>query len=253
MNALLISLPFTFGVLAAQTLSYDAAAIHKSPPGSEHRPGPGMEPGPQGGLRTHDTPVLMLIAWAWNVQSYQIIGAPGWASTQDYDITFTPDKSEAPSPVSSASKSNLSETSIYRDLIRLQSVLRDRFGLVLRSETREMPVYNLIQAKGGSKLTPHTESRGSNSNLRERGGRITGTGTTVERLAGLLSELLERPVHDRTNLHGQFDFTVVAGSEEPLNASLFAALPEQLGLKLESAKAPVRVYVIEHLNQPTEN
>lgn len=260
MNALAaVCLPLSLSVLAAQTpplepaVRYDVVAVHKSPPGSEHRPGPGIEAGPQGGLRTHDTPVVMLIAWAWNVQPYQVIGAPGWASTQSYDVTFTPDKPENAHTGSSGAKSNLSDTSMDRDLIRLQSVLRDRFGLSLRSESREMPVYNLVQAKGGSKLTPHTAAGGSNSNLRARGGRIAGTGTTIERLAGLLSGLLQRPVRDKTNLYGLFDFTLVTESEEPLSESLFTALPEQLGLKLESAKAPVRVYVVEKLEQPTEN
>lgn len=259
MKALFTALPFALGILSAQApvaappLSYDAVAIHKSPPGSEHRPAPGMGPGPQGGLRTHDTPVLTLIAWAYGVQTYQIIGAPGWASNQSYDITFTPDRAEAPAAVPSGSKSNLSDPAMNRDLIRLQAVLRDRFGLALRSETRELPVYNLVQAKGGAKLTPHVAAAGGNSNLRARGGQITGTGTTIERLAGVLSGLLERPVRDETHLTGQFDFKVTPDSEGPITESLFTALPEQIGLKLESAKAPVQVYVIEKLNQPTEN
>jgi uncharacterized protein (TIGR03435 family) len=213
-----------------------------------------MGPGPQGGLRTHDTPVLTLIAWAYSVQPYQIIAAPGWASNQGYDITFTPDKVEPPAAVPSGPKSNLSEAAMDRDLIRLQAVLRDRFGLVLRSETRELPIYNLVQASGGAKLARHAASSGlSNSNLRVRGGQITGMNTTVERLAGALSELLERPVHDETHLTGQFDFRVSPEQDGPISESLFTALPEQLGLKLESAKGPVPVYVVEKLNPPTEN
>jgi uncharacterized protein (TIGR03435 family) len=190
----------------------------------------------------------MLIAWAYGVQTYQIVGAPGWASSQSYDITFTPDKAEPPAAVPSGPKSNLSEPAMDRDLIRLQAVLRDRFALVLHSETRRMPIYNLVVAKGGAKLTPHTAS-GSNSNLRARDGQITGMDTTVERLAGALSRLLERPVHDETHLSGRFDFQVRTESDE----SLFTALSGQLGLKLESAKGPVRIYVVERLNPPTEN
>jgi uncharacterized protein (TIGR03435 family) len=197
--------------------------------------------------------VLTLIAWAYSVQTYQIMGAPGWASRQGYDITFTPDQAEPPAAVPAGPKSNLSGPAMDRDLIRLQAVLRDRFGLILRSETRELPVYNLVQAKGGAKLTPHAPAAGENSNLRARGGQITGAGTTVERLAGVLSGLLERPVRDETHLSGQFDFKVTPDSEGPMAESLFTALPEQIGLRLESAKAPVQVYVIEKLNQPTEN
>ena len=225
MKALLRTLPFALSVLSAQTppsappVSYDAVAIHKSPPGSEHRPAPGMEPGPQGGLRTHDTPAATLIAWAYGVQTYQIIGAPGWASNQGYNITFTPDEAEPPAAVPSGPKSNLSERAMDRDLIRLQGVLRDRFGLILRSETQELPVYKLVQATDGAKLTPH--AAGGNSNLRVRNGQITGTGTTMERLADVLSGLLERPVRDETRLTGQFDFKVTPDSEGPMTESVF--------------------------------
>lgn len=211
-----------------------------------------MGPGPQGGIRTHDTPVLMLIAWAYNVQPYQIAGVPGWASTQGYDVTFTPDTVEKAPSIPSSPKSNMSDATMERDLIRLRAVLRDRFGLLLRAETREMSVYNLVQVKSGSKLTLASPGE-SNSNLRARGGRIIGTNTTIEKLAGVLSSLLERPVRDATHLNGRYDFKVIPDSEGPLSESLFTALPEQLGLKLESAKGAVQVYVIERLNQPTEN
>jgi hypothetical protein len=89
-------------------------------------------------------PVLTRDAYA--VQGYQIVGAPGWASSQGFDITFTPDKAEAANG-STDSKSTLGPGSIDCDLIRLQAVLRDRFGLVLRSETREMPIYNLFRLR----------------------------------------------------------------------------------------------------------
>ncbi|HVW07006.1 MAG TPA: TIGR03435 family protein [Bryobacteraceae bacterium] len=237
---------------AAPALSYDAAAIHKSPPGSEHRPGAGIGPGPQGGLRTHDTPVLMLISEAYEVQAFQVVGAPAWASTQAYDITFTPGKAEAAPETTTSSKSNLTDASIDRDLIRLRAILRDRFGLVLRSETREMPVYNLVRAKGGAKLTPASPTE-TNSNVRARGGQIIGVNTTIERLTAVLSSLLERPVHDETHLSGRYDFKAVTEPDASMSESLFTALQEQLGLKLESAKGPVQVYVVEKLNQPTEN
>jgi uncharacterized protein (TIGR03435 family) len=130
----------------------------------------------------------------------------------------------------------------------VQAVLRERFGLVLRSETRELPIYNLVQAKGGAKLTPPTNP-GGNSNIRSRGGQLTGTDVTVARFAALLSTVLERPVRDQTHIDGKFDFKVTADSDE----SVFTALTEQLGLKLESGKGPVQVYVVEKIEHPTEN
>ena len=139
-----------------------------------------------------------------------------------------------------------------RNAMRLQSVLRDRFGLVLRSEHREMSIYRLVTAKGGAKLTLHTSGDASPS-LSSNGRQITGTNVTVWMLAQQLSQLLGRPVHDETNLEGQFDFKVSPEPDGPMSESLFTALPDQLGLKLESAKGPVQVYVVEKLEQPTEN
>jgi uncharacterized protein (TIGR03435 family) len=250
-----VSVPFVIGILRAQTLppaptlSYDAVSIHKSPPNGR---GPSISPGPEGGLRTTDTPVAMLIADAYNVFDFQIVGAPGWASTQGFDVIFTPDKAEAVANVSSGSKAALGSPAMDRDLVRLQAVLRDRFGLVLRSETRELPIYNLVQAKGGAKLTPPANP-GGNSNIRLRDGQLTGFDTTVDRFARLLSTVLERPVRNETHIDGKFDFKVVPDADEPISSSIFTALQEQLGLKLESAKGPVQVYVIEKVEHPSEN
>jgi uncharacterized protein (TIGR03435 family) len=247
-----VSLPFVLGVLRAQTLppastlSYDVVSIRKSPPDGK---APSISPGPEGGLRTHNTPMLLLIGDAYNVQGYQIIGAPGWASSQGFDITFTPDKAEALVSPSSGPKPAPIAAAMDRDLIRLQAVLRDRFGLVLRSETREMPIYNLVQAKGGAKLPPPASPGGKSSNIRSRGGQLIGTDVTVARFAELLSTVLERPVRDLTELSGSFDFKVVPDADE----SIIAALSEQLGLKVESAKGPVQVYVVEKLLMPSGN
>src|SRR6185312_14284206 len=209
-------------------------------------------PGPQGGWRTTNTPVLLLIATAYHVQENQIFGAPGWASTQGYDITFTPDKSEIPLTTSSSLKTI--QGFMNRNATRLQAVLRDRFGLVLRSEMREMPIYRLIQVKGGAKLSPHVAAGADTPpSLRSNGRQITGKNVPVWMLAQQLAMSLDRPVQDETHLKGQFDFKVSPESDGPMSESLFTALPEQLGLKLEAAKGPVQVYVVEKVNPPTEN
>jgi uncharacterized protein (TIGR03435 family) len=250
-----VSLPFVLGILRAQTLppeptlSYDAVAIHKSAAGSANHL---IGPGPQGGLRVVNVPVTGLIATAYHVQNFQIVGAPGWAADQGFDIVFTPDKAEARPTDSSGLKAI--QGFLDRNAIRLQAVLRDRFGLVLRSETREMPVYRLVEAKGGAKLTPHEASTEKTSpSLASNGRQITANNVTVAMLAQQLSMLLDRPVQDETHLEGQFDFKVSPEADGPMSESLFTALPEQLGLKLESAKGPVQVYVVEKLNPPTEN
>jgi uncharacterized protein (TIGR03435 family) len=145
---------------------------------------------------------------------------------------------------------------------RMQAVLRDRFGLVLRAENRELPVYNLLQAKGGHRLSPHDSAIPRPPSLRSNGRQMTGTGVNVGMLAQQLSLLLDRPVHDETGLTGEYDFkldgTADPGPGNPSNGgelgpSIFTALSDQLGLRLESTKGPVQVYVIEKVEHPSEN
>lgn len=248
-----VSLPFVLGILRAQTLppapayNYDVASIHKAAPGSNNHM---IGPGPQGGWRVQNMSVVAMIASAYSVQSYQVVGAPPWASSESFDITFTPEKTEtALGPAPSLKEI---QASMGRNAQRLQAVLRDRFGLVLRSDTRELPIFNLVQAKGGAKLAPHVDS-GRGPSLGSNRGQITASDVTVAMLAQQLSMLLDRPVHDETHIDGQFDFKVTPDSDGPMSESLFTALPEQLGLKLESAKGPVQVYVVEKIEHPSEN
>src|SRR6185437_5859069 len=203
-----VSLPFALGVLRAQTLpptptlTYDAVSIRKSAPGTTNRM---FGPGPEGGLRIVNMPATGLIAFAYPVQDYQISGAPGWASSQSFDVSFTPDKTEAPLGDSPNLKSI--QGFMDRNAIRLQAVLRDRFGLVLRAETRELPIYNLVQAKGGPKLSPHDPATRGPS-MRSNDHEMIGTGVPLSMLAQNLSITYSRPVHDETHIDGEFDFKV---------------------------------------------
>jgi uncharacterized protein (TIGR03435 family) len=250
-----VSIPFVIGILRAQTLppppayTYGVASIHKAAPGSTNRL---FGPGPQGGLRVQNMPVVGLIAFAYSVQNYQIVGAPGWASSESFDISFTPDKTEAPL----GAAPGLSEIQAFMDhnAQRMQAVLRDRFGLVLRAENRELPIYNLLQTKGGHKLSPHDPAIPKPS-IRSNGRQMTGADVTVAMLAQQLSMLLDRPVHDETGLTGEYDFKLDwAPDSEPADGpSIFTALNDQLGLRLESTKGPVQVYVVEKVEQPSEN
>ena len=263
-----VLVPFAIGVLRAQTLppppvySYDAASIHKSDPGQRNVH---MGEGPQGGVRTVNTAVLILISAAYKVQTYQIIGAPGWVSSEHFDVTFTPDTAEALGDPSKSLKEWQSSWS--RNMQRLQAVLRDRFRLVLRAETRELPIYGLAQSKSGAKLSPHMDGRNRPSIQTNGDRQITATDATMEMLAEQLSMMLGRPVHDETGLQGRFDLKLdwtpdldsPAGQslQSPISPaagpSIFTALTEQLGLRLQSKKGPVQVYVVEKIERPTEN
>ena len=249
-----VSVPFVIGILRAQTLppapayTYDVVSIHKSAPGSNNHM---IGPGPQGGWRAQNMPVLSLIETAYRVQDYQIIGAPAWASSEAFDITFTPEKTEI--PLGSDPGLKQLEASMSRNAQRMQAVLRDRFGLVLRAESRELPIYNLVQAKGGHKLVP--ADPGGHPSLGENERQITGTRANPGLLAQMLSGQLGRPVHDETGLNGEYDFKMdwAPDSEPGAGQSIFTALNDQLGLRLESAKGPVQVYVIEKIEHPSEN
>ena len=239
-----VSMPFVIGILRAQTLppapayTYEAASIHKSDPGATNRM---IGPGPNGGWRTVNTPALMLITAAYGVPAYQIIGAPGWASSQGYDVSFTPDVA---GPVSGD-----------RNAQRLRAVLRDRFNLVLRVETRELPIYNLTVTKGGHGLTPHDPTQGKSS-MRSTGRQIIAVDLPISSLVADLAGILGRPVHDETGLSGEYDFGLEWAPDSDASAtgpSIFTALTDQLGLRLESTKGPVQVYVIEKIERPSEN
>jgi uncharacterized protein (TIGR03435 family) len=250
-----VSVPFVIGILRAQTLppapayGYEVASIHKSAAGEMNHM---IAPGPEGGLRAVNMPALALIAFAYHVQDYQILGATGWASSQGYDITFTPDKAETPLGETPGAKSI--EDFMSRNAERMQAVLRDRFGLVLRAKTRELPVYILTTAKGGHELSSHDPARRGPS-LTGNGHELTGTGVPVSMLAQSLSRMLDSPVQDETHLNGEFDFKLnfAPDSEPAAGPSIFTALTDQLGLRLESTKRPVQVYVIEKIEHPSEN
>ena len=131
-------------------------------------------------------------------------------------------------------------------------MLRDRFGLVLRVETRELPIYVLRQAKTGSRLSPHAE--GTPGMIQTHAGYIVAGDASIDILAKLLSGEFRCPVHDETGLTGQYDFKLdwtpdadafpdaaPAGLSSPATgASIFTAITEQLGLRLERKRHPCR-------------
>ena len=255
-----ISIPLVIGVLRAQTLppppayGYAVVSIHKAAPDQTRV---GFGPGPQGGLRTMNTSVMMMVTFAYSVADYQIVGAPGWVSSERYDVTLTPEKADVAPGENSSLKEVMSSQD--RNKQRLQAVLRDRFGLVLRAETHELPVYALVQAKGGAKLAVHPSDNPRASFYRTGPGHVEGNGASISMLTGMLSRELGHPVNDETGLGGQYDFKIDYTPDSQLSdganagPSIFTALTDQLGLRLESKKGPVQVYVIEKIEHPSEN
>jgi len=205
---------------------------------------------------------LILLAYGMNcflARSADLVsGVPEWARSERFDI-------QAVIPANSAMYSveqlrNGNAPTLQR---MLQALLADRFKLALRRETKEMSVYLLTTTKGGPKLaTSREEDRPALVTTRrtDPNGNVSSIlvvrKSSMATLVEILPNILRRPVLDRTGLDGEVNFDVVFAREDrsdETGASLFTALQEQVGLKLEAAKAPVEVLIIDHVERPSEN
>jgi uncharacterized protein (TIGR03435 family) len=197
-------------------------------------------------------------------EDQQLVGEPKWTSSDRWDIDAR---------IAAEDIAALGKLSYHQRLDMFQAILTERFGLKVHHEMRDLPVFELVVAKGGPKMTPSKPTpndvagiEGAPGELNSSRGRETGRGTIMEFLAEDLSEELGRKVVDHTGMTGRYDFTLTwtpddsaaatagtAASGAAQGPSLFTAVQEQLGLKLEPAKAPVDVIVIDHLEKPAEN
>jgi uncharacterized protein (TIGR03435 family) len=239
--------------------AFEVASI-KPDPLPEERIMIGHPPG--GGLVARGIPTRFLIALAYDVKEFQILDGPSWISREQYSIDAKPGDNPKGPILSLWLTRRQREDDEWR--LRIQSLLADRFQLKIHKETREEQVYSLVVAKNGPKFK---ESRFSESDLKK--GMLPGLkmlpyeliGTTVEihLLADELSRRLSRNVTDRTGLNGEYNFDlrwvpdVVDGDSVPDGPSIFTAVQEQLGLKLESGKAPVDAIIIDHIEKPSPN
>jgi uncharacterized protein (TIGR03435 family) len=200
----------------------------------------------------------MLILWAFNVRSDRLLGMPKGLDTVRYDISAV------------APQETLPPGLLNR---MMQSLLADRFKLVSHSETRELPYYALVVDKNGPKIQPEklTGPVGQNPFRMAASGHLTGTKVTTEMLAKVLTDQIGRFVADQTGLSGVFDCTLewapeagtqFDGQDGPMSsaselqnrASIFTAIREQLGLRLDARRGPVEVVVIDRVERaPTEN
>jgi bla regulator protein blaR1 len=252
-----LSLPILLGVLKAQTLPaapqhrFEVASIRKGDPNGQNVR---IGPGPQGGLRTENTTTLGLLTFAFDLRDYQFVGGPGWIRTDRYNIVGTPDSPEE--NVGPNTGREKMEAMFGRQRQRVQALLMDRFGLILKAEMREMPIYGLTIDKSGHKLKAILDQNAP-PHMRTNNGLISGSNVPVKLLTNSLSSLLRRPVMDETNLPGGYDFTMnwtpEGGAPNEGQGSIFTALREQMGLKLESKRGLAPVYVIEKIERPTEN
>jgi uncharacterized protein (TIGR03435 family) len=238
---------------SAGAQNFEVAVIKPSQPASGGRQFTGFQTPGGGRLNTINTPLRMLITFAYNLKDYQLSGGPGWANSEPYDIT-----------AKAAGNATIDQLRIM-----VQALLKDRFKLVIRHETKDAPIYELVVAKGGSKIQEDTVSARSTMGMTGPG-KFTAQKASLAMFAQLLGTLTGRPVVDKTGLASTYTFKLdwtpevgeggprAPGAQEvappdPSGASLFTALQEQLGLRLQSAKGPVENLVIEAAEKPSEN
>jgi uncharacterized protein (TIGR03435 family) len=189
-----------------------------------------------------------LITYAHDIKDYELFGEPRWADIDRYNIS-----AKAPEGVT-----------LTREAARplMRALLADRFGLKVHVETKEIPVYALVVAKGGSKLKESTPGAEKRLMLQSKGksALMTVTAGDMTQLAEQFSRRnkVDRPVVNRTDLAGTYDYKLewgddTAAAAEPGVVSVFTAFQEQLGLKLEPTKAPVRVLIVDRAEKPSDN
>jgi bla regulator protein BlaR1 len=184
------------------------------------------------------------IRQAYGLRPYQISGGPGWLADDRYDVIAK--------AAGSATKAQV--------MLMLQALLADRFKLTFHFEAKEMPVYSLVIAKNGPKIKEVKDDGNGTQIDGDPQHALNARNISMAQFAGTLSRLqdLDRPVMDRTGLRGVFNITVDfvaddAASPDTVGPSIFTALSEQLGLKLEPTKGPVQILVIDHIERPSEN
>jgi bla regulator protein blaR1 len=216
-------------------------------------------PGAPGGQKTNRVrttlPARLLIAFAYNIpfgfERLRVEGGPDWVDSNQYELQAKIDDAlftqmQTMTPAQQREQVDLME----------QSLLADRFKLKVHFETREVPGYALVVAKGGPKLTPAKDGERS---------QLSKTGNTMTASAITLGDWVQGPfigsrlVVNQTGLTGAYNFTltwtnqVTTEGSETDAPSLFTAVQEQLGLKLVPTKIPTEVIVIDHIERPSEN
>ena len=234
--------------------TFEVATIKPSRPGAQ---GKGIRVRGRN-FSTLNTTLDNLITFAYGIEKRQVVGGPDWIATDKFDLDAQPDGEGQPNDKQWKSM--------------LQKLLADRFQLKFHHEQRELPVYALVLAKSGPKLTKSQGDPNGLPGLFFTGlGRLTCSNANMNDFASVMENgVLDRPVVNQTGLTGRFDFLLKWTPDEtqmqdlgikvppPSNApdappNLFTAMQDELGLKLEPTKASVDVLVIDHVEKPSAN
>ena len=259
-------LAFVVALLNAQRPQFEVASVKHNISGSDKA----YLKATPGRLAMTNISLKRLILNAYDLEDYQISGDPSWIASEHYDIQAT-------------AEGNPSVRQMEGPM--LPALLEDRFQLTFHRVTRQLPVYELTIAKGGVKLheakegactpysvdappppLPHSNWCGLAGTEDRLNGALDRTGVSIPQLATRLSRQyvpsgLRRPIIDKSGLTRTFNFhlewtidqATSALPDEATGPSILTATQEQLGLKLESAKGPVEVMVIDHVEPPSGN
>jgi uncharacterized protein (TIGR03435 family) len=228
-----------------EKLQFEVASVKPNNSGSQNS---NMELHPGGRVTGTNVALGGLLRTVFNLQPHQLVNAPDWIDTARFDIEAKPDR-----------EYSTREDALAPELLAmLRNLFADRFKLIAHREMRDTSVYALVVVKDGVMGPQMRRSTVDCETVRCRistnAGRIAGTGTTLSELMRRLSPTLGRPVVDRTGLSGPFDLELTWSSDQTADTagpSIFTAIQEQLGLKLESQRAPIEVMVIDRLERPT--
>jgi uncharacterized protein (TIGR03435 family) len=231
--------------------SFEAASIKLNTSGGR---GQGISTYPAR-IKVINSSLKLCVQMAWNVKDFQVSGASGWMDSEHYDIDAV-----AAEPF---------KKDEYR--VMLKALLLDRFGLVIHSEMQDKPGYALVVAKNGSKLRPPVEDPSVQFSRTPSGdATLKAPNVSMAQLSSALSNSLGAIVVDKTGIEGRFDASfqwtpdqsmrLKSGELAPApppdatpGPSIFTAIQEKLGLRLESRKVPTEVIVIDRAQRPSEN
>jgi uncharacterized protein (TIGR03435 family) len=248
------------------TLTFDVATIRLSPPPDANFHVSVSSPPHSSRFEGTNFPMKALLQIAYGFDE-PIIGAPDWVGNTFYDIKARSDEA------ADARLAKLTDNEVRlekRHAIRV--LLADRLGLKTHLETRSSAIYNLVVEKGGVKMkatpAPSAPENGEApaspppSDVKAHGSQhgleFDGSNASMRAICGALSSMVQEPVVDKTGLTGTYNYTLQFGREwsatDPDSwPSIFTAVQEQLGLKLESVHESVPNLVVDHITKPTEN
>jgi uncharacterized protein (TIGR03435 family) len=248
------------------TLMFDVATIRLAPPPDANFHVSVSSPPHSSRFEATNLPIKALLQIAFGFDA-PVVGAPEWATNTFYNIQARSDEAaDARLAGLTANEVRLEK----RNAIRV--LLADRFNLKTHLETRNSSIYNLVVGKGGIKMQavplPPTPANGEASpppppaNVDAHGSQhgleFVGSNAPMRAISGALSSMVEAPVVDKTGLNGTFNYTLQFGREWSANdpeswPSIFTAVQEQLGLKLEAVHESVPNLVVDRITKPTEN